>query len=91
VPGPLKTASWSAELSRGGWFGPVEVELIRWEHQLTGAGARRLFGSFPNVNELPAPERTALLDAIADIIDSRFDGAVTDPYVTALYLARRHD
>jgi SAM-dependent methyltransferase len=91
VPGPLKTASWSAELSQGGWFGPVEVELIRWEHQLTGAGARRLFGSFPNVNELPAPERTALLDAIADIIDSRFDGAVADTYVTALYLARRRD
>jgi SAM-dependent methyltransferase len=87
VPGPLKTASWSAELSQGGWFGPVEVELIRWEYQLTGAGARRLFGSFPNVNELPAPERTALLDAIADIVYSRFGGIVADPYVTALYLA----
>jgi SAM-dependent methyltransferase len=88
MPGPLRTESWSAELEQGGWFEPVQVELIRWEHQVTSDDARRLFGSFPNVNELPGHERSGFLDSLAAIIDDRFDGVVTDPYVTALYLTR---
>lgn len=89
TPGPLRVASWSAELVRGGWFGPVQVQLVRWEYWLTANRARRLFGSFPNVNELAAQDRTAFLDGIATLIDHRFGGAVGDPYVTAVYLTQR--
>jgi SAM-dependent methyltransferase len=88
VPGPLRTGSWTAELERGGWFEVVRVELLRWEHQLTPDAARALFGSFPNVNELAAAERADFLDAVAGLVD-RSGGVVADPYVTAVYLARR--
>ncbi|GAA1831084.1 class I SAM-dependent methyltransferase [Luedemannella flava] len=87
VPGPLRVDSWTDELRQGGWFGPVEVELIRWEHRLTAAGARRLFGSFPNVNGLPAARREAFLDELGALVDER-GGEVADPYVTAVYLTR---
>jgi len=87
-PGPLGVESWSAELAHGGFFGPVEVELIAWQNQLTRESAQRLFGSFPNVNELAAPDRLALLDAIGSLVDS-LGGTVLDPHITAVYLAPR--
>ncbi|GIJ80378.1 hypothetical protein SAMN05443287_10527 [Micromonospora phaseoli] len=42
VPAPLRVAERTAELEAGDWFGPVQVEMIRWEHQLTPQGARGL-------------------------------------------------
>jgi hypothetical protein len=88
IPEPLRVESWSAELSAGGRFEVVRVELVRWEHQLTSDGARRLFGSFPNIDEMGVGERDAFLDAIVSLVDG-YGGCVADSYVTALYLARR--
>ena len=85
--GPLNIESWRAELSQGGWFTWPEVEQIRWEHTLTPEGARRLFGSFPNVNELAPERRAEHLDAIADLV-RQAGGVVQDPHVTDLYLSR---
>lgn len=87
LPGPLRVRSWSAELRRGDLFGPVSVDLIRWTHRLTPAGARLLWGSFPNVNELPDPARRTFLDGVADLVD-RHGGVVADPYVTSVYRTR---
>lgn len=85
--GPLNIESWRDELSQGGHFTRPEVTLIRWEHQLTADGARRLFGSFPNVNELPPAKREEHLAEIEALVRSQ-GGVVTDPYITVLYLAR---
>jgi SAM-dependent methyltransferase len=85
--GPLNIDSWCDELSQGGYFARPEVAQIRWEHPLTPDGARRLFGSFPNVNELDPQRRTAHLDAIADLVQEA-GGLVLDPYVTVLYLSQ---
>jgi Methylase involved in ubiquinone/menaquinone biosynthesis len=88
VLGPLNIESWRDELSQGGWFTRPDVEQIRWENRLTPDGARRLFGSFPNVNELDPDRRAAHLDAIADLVREA-GGVVLDPCVTVLYLARQ--
>jgi SAM-dependent methyltransferase len=85
--GPLNIESWRDELSQGGWFTRPEVEQLRWEHPLTPEGARRLFGSFPNVNELEPARREEHLDAIAALVREA-GGVVLDPYVTVLYLSR---
>ncbi len=87
VEGPLNVESWCDELSQGGHFTRPEVLQLRWEHPLTPEGARRLFGSFPNVNELDPRRRTEHLDAIADLVRAE-GGVVQDPYVTVLYLSR---
>ena len=52
LPGPMRVESWTETLTEGGWFEVRQVELVRWEHLLTTDGARRLYASFPNVNEL---------------------------------------
>lgn len=85
--GPLNIESWCDELSQGGRFTRPEVEQIRWDHPLTPEGARRLFGSFPNVNELDPERREAHLAALADLVEDE-GGLVLDPYVTVLYLSR---
>lgn len=85
-PGPLRPESWVPDLEQGGWFGPACTEFIRWNHRLTGTGARLLFASFPNVGELADGPRTAFLDSLERLIDDRFDGCVNEPYVTAVYL-----
>jgi SAM-dependent methyltransferase len=87
TPGPLRVESWSDELRRGGWFGEVSVDLIRWTQQLTVASARSLWSSFPNVGELPAPRREAFLDDLAATVGEH-GGLVADPRVTAVYRAR---
>jgi hypothetical protein len=83
-PGPLGVESWTAELQTGGWFGAVDVELIRWSHELTPESARLLWGSFPNINELDPVRREAFLGGIAAAVLD-FGGTVSDPYVTAVY------
>jgi SAM-dependent methyltransferase len=88
--GPLNIESWRDELSQGGWFSRPEVEQIAWEHPLTPEGARRLFGSFPNVNELDPVRREEHLSAIADLV-RQAGGVVLDPYVTVLYLSQVRD
>lgn len=88
VEHPLRADLWSAELEAGGFFEVVEVELIRWQQRLRAGGARRLFGSFPSLDELPPARREAFLDAIAALVDQSYGGEVADPRVTAIYLAR---
>lgn len=93
VPAPLRVAERTAELQAGDWFGPVQVEMIRWEHQLTPHGARGLWGTFPNVRELSTDQREAFLDGVAEVVARQPGGTAIDNYVTALYTAarRNHD
>ncbi|WP_433315626.1 class I SAM-dependent methyltransferase [Micromonospora sp. CA-269861] len=91
VPAPLRVAERMAELRAGDWFGPVQVEMIRWEHQLTPHGARGLWGTFPNVRELSTDQREAFLDGVAEVIARQPGATAIDHYVTALYTAPRRD
>lgn len=86
-PGPLRVASWTDELQRGGWFGPVAVDVIRWTHQLTAAGARGLWSTFSGISELPAATRERFLDDLEQTVDEH-GGTVDDPRVTAIYRTR---
>lgn len=92
ITGPLDVDSWSAELRRGGWFGPVRAEVIPWTHQLTPARARDLWATFPNVNELDPAAREGFLDGVARTV-TRFGGLVADPHATVIYrtqISRTH-
>lgn len=87
TPGPLRVGSWTDELRRGEWFGPVAVDLLRWTQRLTPQVARRLWASFPSVGELPPATRAAFLDSLARLVEDS-GGVVDDPRVTVLYRAR---
>ncbi len=88
IPAAMRVAEWTERLRRGGYFDRVDAEMIRWSYRLTSDRARRLWATFPNVNELPPSDRAGFLDGVGAVVD-RFGGAVDDPYVTAMYLARR--
>lgn len=89
LPAAMQVSARTAELTAGGWFGALRVELLRWQHRLTPDAARRLWATFPNVRELPRAERGRFLDGVAQIVAGHFGGVVVDNYVTALYTAQR--
>jgi hypothetical protein len=88
-PAPMRVGQCSAELTAGGWFGPVDAEMIRWQHQLTPDAARRLWATFPNIRELKPARRNAFLTDLGNMVATQPGGVVVDNYVTALYTAQR--
>ena len=48
-----------------------------------------LFGSMITVRQLPEAQRSRVLDTLAGLVDDRFAGTVTRPFLTALYIGRR--
>jgi SAM-dependent methyltransferase len=88
LPASMRVAEWTERLRRGDYFDRIDAETIRWSYRLTSDRARRLWATFPNVNELPPLDRTGFLDNVGELVD-RFGGTVDDPYVTTVYLARR--
>ena len=89
VPAPLQIDARTTELTAGGWFGPVQAELIRWRHRLTPDAARRLWATFSNIRELPADRREPFLDGVAAVVSRQPGAVVVDNYITALYTAQR--
>jgi SAM-dependent methyltransferase len=87
-PASMRIAEWTARLRHGGYFDRVDAEMIRWSYRLSSDRARRLWATFPNVNELPPSDRAGFLDGVGAVVD-RFGGVVDDPYVTTMYLAQR--
>src|SRR3546814_9430732 len=75
----------------GAGFDRFEPFRFRRERELDAAGARALYASYSYVRALPAVRRERLLDAIADLVDTRFGGRARNVVLTALYLATRSE
>jgi SAM-dependent methyltransferase len=68
-------------------FTRFEPHLFRRERTLDTAQVRALYASYSYVRTLPAGRAVRLLDAIADLAETRFRGAVPNVVLTPLYLA----
>ena len=88
VPGAMRVEDRIVELTGSGYFTDPRHELIRWTARLTARQVRALFATFPNVAELDPATREAHLDALAAAVDAE-GGVIDDPYVTAVYAARK--
>ncbi|MEY9858845.1 SAM-dependent methyltransferase [Catenulispora sp. GAS73] len=84
----LDTDRWRAQLTAGGYFGDVSVEIIEWQETLTPQTARDQWSTFPNIAELAPPDRAQFLARLSSIIDD-LGGYVDDPRLTVIYTARR--
>ncbi|MEY9931929.1 SAM-dependent methyltransferase [Catenulispora sp. GP43] len=84
----LDTDRWRAQLTAGGFFEDVQVEIIEWQQRLTPQTARDLWSTFPNIIELAPAAHTEFLDRLGGIIDD-LGGSVEDPRLTVVYTARR--
>jgi len=84
----LDTDRWRRQLTAGGWFGDVNVEILEWSQTLSADTARSLWSTFPNIAGLPTAEREQFLSRLGSIIDD-LGGAVDDPRLTVIYTAAR--
>lgn len=87
-PYALDVKARTSEIDAVGRFEPVEHVLIPWTTAQTAEEMRRFLSSFSSWMALETKTRTALLDAIGDLIDDQFGGAVERPFLTAMYIAR---
>lgn len=85
----LDTDRWRQRFTAGGWFDDVVVEVISWQQTLTADTARDLWSTFPNIAELPPPDRGQFLTRLGAIIDDEHGGTVDDPRLTVIYTAVR--
>lgn len=84
----LDTNRWRRQLTTGGHFDDVSVEIIEWNQILTPQTAQDQWSTFPNIAELSPPGRTEFLTRLASLIDE-LGGQVTDPRLTVIYTAQR--
>lgn len=84
----LDTDRWHGQLTAGGYFDDVSVEVIEWNQTLSAETARDQWSTFPNIKELAAPDRHEFLTRLGSIIDE-LGGRVEDPRLTVIYTAQR--
>lgn len=68
-------------------FSRIEHHVFRREFTLTAEQARALYATFSLVRYLSEARRTELLDAIGDLVETRFDGLAPHVVLSPLYVA----
>lgn len=79
----------AASIRATGLFSTVEVRTYPWSKNFTTVEYLRLLNTYSGHRAIPEERRRDLYQAIAGLIDGRFDGQVERPYLTELYLARK--
>ncbi len=78
-----------ADIDAVGAFERAACDIRKWTLTLTTDETRALYASFSQFSVLEPDERTRLLDALAEIAQTKFAGRVERNMCTALYTARR--
>ena len=84
----LDTEARLADLEAAG-FVELDYEVVHWTAGFDTAGTRDLYATFSPIARLPDARREELLDAIAEVAATRFEGFVERPMRTPIYTARR--
>ncbi len=84
----LDTDRWRRQLTAGGLFDGVAVEIVEWQQILTPQSARDLWSTFPNIAELAPSDREQFLTRLASLVEDE-GGQVADPRLTVVYTAVR--
>jgi SAM-dependent methyltransferase len=85
----LDTDRWRRQITAGGWFDEIDVEIIEWSQVLTARTARELWSTFPNIGELVPADRERFLSRLGALVADEPGGTVDDPRLTVVYTARR--
>lgn len=78
-----------AELERTGLFEDITVKRYRWEISYDTSSYIRLLSTYSDHRIQSEQTRERLFVAIADLIDTKFNGHITKGHLTMLYLAQR--
>lgn len=71
-----------------GLFSSVEVRTYPWTKTYTTREYIQLLNTYSDHRALPEERRRGLYQAIADLIDSHYEGKVERPYLTELFLGK---
>ena len=77
------------ELTSSGRFGPAGFFRYEWESPYSTAEYLDLLLTYSGHRALPEPRQSALLNALARLIDTKHGGRVVKRYLTELRVARR--
>lgn len=89
LPEAAAVASDAEELDRSGRFGPVVFRRYQWEQAYATATYLDLLRTYSGHRALDPVTRAHLLDCIARLIDSHYDGHIVKRYLTELRVAHR--
>ncbi|MBV9790960.1 MAG: class I SAM-dependent methyltransferase [Chloroflexi bacterium] len=84
-----RIAATAARINATALFEPVVVKTYAWSQTYTAQQHIRLLNTYSDHRNLPPEQRRQLFQALADLIDASYGGAVTKPYLAVLYLARK--
>ena len=77
----------AATINATGLFAPVVVRTYPWAERYTTQRYLQLLNTYSDHRNLDISTRTTLYEGIAAIIDTRYNGVITKPYLAVLYLA----
>ena len=88
---PIQTriAEALATINATGLFAPVIVKTYPWSQHYTAQTYLRLLNTYSDHRNLDASTRAELHRGIATLIDTKYKGVITKPYLAVLYLARQ--
>lgn len=70
-------------------FEEIEVNRFHWSRNYRTSDYIGLIGTYSNHLKILMPQRSELFRRLSNLIDTQFDGNLTKPYITGLYMAQK--
>ncbi|MDZ7955853.1 hypothetical protein [Nostoc sp. DedQUE09] len=77
----------TTEIEQTGLFGEVTYCSYRWDATYNSASYLNLLNTYSGHLNLDRITRARFFDAIAELINTKFNGQITKGYLTTLYVA----
>ena len=84
-----RIAQTAATIDATGLFAPVIVQTYPWFQSYTSQTYIQLLNTYSDHRNLETSIRTQLHQSIAAVMDSKYNGVITKPYLAILYLAKK--
>ncbi|MBD2610941.1 MAG: class I SAM-dependent methyltransferase [Nostoc sp. ZfuVER08] len=84
-----KVPNKTGEIEQTGLFGEVTYRSYRWDATYNTANYLGLLNTYSGHLNLDSLKKERFFDAIAQLIDTKFNGEITKGYLTTLYVAHR--
>ncbi len=79
----------TGEIEQTGLFGEVTYRSYRWDATYNTANYLNLLNTYSNHLNLDIIKKARFFDALAQLINTKFNGEITKGYLTTLYVAHR--
>ncbi len=84
-----RIAATVATVNETGLFAPVIVKTYPWSQTYSTHEYLRLLNTYSDHRNLAPQQRTQLFQEIGDVLERKYGGTITKPYLTVLYLAKK--